>query len=58
MKDQILKVTFQSNYKVREGRKWVDKTSQWDELIKTESDARLRALALNWQIVKMEKVHD
>ena len=54
----MIKVTFESNYKVKEGRKWVDKTSQWNELIKTESDAKLRALALNWQIVKMEKVHD
>jgi hypothetical protein len=54
----MLKVTFESSYKVKEGRKWVNKTSQWDEFIKDEEDAKLRALALNWQIVKMEKVHD
>jgi hypothetical protein len=52
----MIKVTYKSNYKVKEGRKWVEKTSQWDEVIKTEADARLRALALNWQIVKVESV--
>ena len=51
-------VTFKSNYKVKEGRKWVNKTSTWDERIKTEDDAKLRAMALNWQIIKMEKTHD
>lgn len=51
-------VTFEANYKVKEGRKWVNKTSTWDERIKTEDDAKLRAMALNWQIIKMEKIHD
>ena len=54
----MFKVTFQSNYKIKESRKWANKTSQWDEIIKTEGDARLRALALNWQIIKMEKIND
>lgn len=50
----MLKVTFKSEYKVKENRKWVTKISEWTEEIKTEADARLRALALNWQIVKIE----
>lgn len=50
----MLTVTFRSEYKVKQGRKWVSKVSEWTEQIKTESDARLRAMALNWQIVKME----
>lgn len=52
----MLKVTFKKQYKVKEGRKWVLKVSQWDETIKTEDDARLRAMALNWEIVTMEAV--
>lgn len=54
----MLKITFESSYKVKEDRKWVKKTSQWDELIKDEASARLRALALNWTIIKIEKIHD
>lgn len=46
-------VTFKSTYKVKENRKWVMKTSEWNEELKTENDARLRASALNWQIVKI-----
>ena len=58
MEYEMFKVTFESNYKVKEGRKWVNKTSQWNEFIKGEKDAKLRALVLNWQIVKMEKVYE
>lgn len=50
----MFKVTFKASYKVKQGRKWVSKTSEWVEVIKTESDARLRALALNWEIIKIE----
>lgn len=49
----MFKVTFKKAYQVKEGRKWVTKVSEWDEEIKTESDAKLRAMALNWKIVKM-----
>lgn len=62
----MLKVTYKSSFKVKEGRKWVEKGSQWDEVIEQSSQfptiesmkagAKLRALALNWQIVKMEVV--
>ena len=52
---KTIKVTFESNYRVKEGRKWIDKTSQWDEFIKDEKEAKLRALALNWRIVKIER---
>lgn len=51
----MIKVTFQSTYKVKEGRKWVEKTSVWSEVVKTESDAKLRAMALSWTILSMEK---
>lgn len=50
----MLKVTFKATYPAKEGRKWVTKASTWVELIKTEADARLRALALNWEIIKIE----
>lgn len=52
----MVKVTYRSSYKVKQGRKWVDKVSEWQESIKDESSAKLRAMALNWQIVKMEAV--
>ena len=52
----MFKVTFKSNYKVKSGRKWVEKTSVWSENINTESDAKLRAIALNWIIISMERV--
>lgn len=51
-----MKVTYRATYKVKQGRKMVEKVSEWTEEIKTEADARLRALALNWQIVKLETV--
>lgn len=50
----MLKVTYKKTYQVKEGRKMVNKTSQWEEFIKTEADAKLRAMALNWEIVKVE----
>lgn len=50
----MFKVTFKSTCKVKEGRKWVLKSFEWVEFIKTESDAKLRAMALNWQIVRIE----
>jgi hypothetical protein len=50
----MLKVTFSTQYKVKEKRKWVEKTSYIVENIKDESSARLRAMALNWSIVKIE----
>lgn len=52
----MLKVTFQASYPVKQGRRWVQKVSQWDEMVKTEADAKIRANALNWVIVKIEKV--
>jgi hypothetical protein len=52
--DKMLKVTFQSQYQTKQGRKKVTKISQWEEIIKTEADAKLRAMALNWQIIKIE----
>ena len=54
---KMLKVTFKKTYQVKEGRKMAFKTSQWEELIKNEADAKLRAMALNWEIVKMEVVN-
>lgn len=51
----MLQVTFKSSYKVKEKGKWVNKTSEWDEFIKTESLAKLRAMALNWEIVKIKQ---
>lgn len=50
----MIKVTYKAEYPVKEGRKWITKTNQWEEVIKTESDAKLRALALGWQIVKID----
>lgn len=47
-------VTFKTYYKVKEGRKWVEKSSEIVEQVKTEADAKLRALALNWIIIKIE----
>jgi hypothetical protein len=54
----MLKVTFKKQYQVKEGRKWVSKISEWDEFIKNEADAKLRAMALNWEIVKMVVSHE
>ena len=53
---KMLKVTFKSTYKVKEGRYWITKTSEWTEEIRSESDAKLRAMALNWQIIKIEAI--
>lgn len=50
----MLKVTFRKTYQVKDGRKMVSKTSEWTEEIKTEADAKLRAMALNWEIVCIE----
>lgn len=55
MKKQI-KVTFKSNYKTKEGRKWVEKTSTIVETMDANADYKLRALALNWQVVSVEAV--
>lgn len=52
----MLKVTFQSTVKVKQGRKLITKTFQNVEEHKTEADAKLRAMALNWQIVSIETV--
>lgn len=52
----MLKVTFKAVYKVKIGRKYVEKTSTWTEDIKDEGSARLRAMALNLEIVSMETV--
>lgn len=52
----MIKVTFRKIYQIKEGRKIITKESQWSENIKNESDARLRAMALGWEIVKMENV--
>ena len=51
----MLKVTFESKCKVKENRRWVMKTFRFEEQHKTKSDAQLRALALNWTIVKIEE---
>lgn len=51
----MFKVTFKKSYQTKEGRKWVTKTSEWVESIKTEADAKLRAMALNWEIVEIEE---
>ena len=52
----MINVTFKAVYKVKQGRKMVDKVSEFMETHKSESDAKLRAMALNWQIVKIEQV--
>jgi hypothetical protein len=54
----MIKVTFKKSYQIKEGRKWVIKVSEWEEVIKTEADAKLRAMALNWEIVKIEACHE
>ena len=51
----MFKVTFRSEYQVKQGRKWVTKIPEWTENIKSESDAKLRAMALNWLIIRIEK---
>lgn len=53
----MLNVTFKSTYQVKQGRKMVAKTSEWVEQIQDEASARLRAMALNWQIVNIEVVN-
>jgi len=50
----MFKVTFQSQVKVKEGRKWVTKTFTNVEEHTSEANYRLRALALNWSIVSVE----
>lgn len=50
----MFKVTFKAECEVKEGRKWVKKSFEFEELHKSESDARLRAMALNWLILKVE----
>lgn len=50
----MIKVTFGATYRVKEGKRWVEKTSQWVETIDNEASAKLRALALNWYIIKIE----
>ena len=52
----MIKVTYQAQYQVKQGRRWVSKISTWTEEVKTESDAKLRAMALSWTIISMEKV--
>lgn len=52
----MLKVTYRAQYPVKQGRKMVQKVSEWTEYVKTEADAKLRAMALNWEIVKLEVV--
>lgn len=49
-----VRVTFKSTYKIKENRKWVVKTSQWEEIVPDQQSAKLRAMALNLIIVKME----
>ena len=55
--EDMLNVTFKSTYQVKQGRKMVAKTSEWVEQIQDEASARLRAMALNWQIVNIEVVN-
>lgn len=52
----MFKVTYKAQYQVKEKRKLVNKVSIWTEDVKSEADARLRAMALNWTIVSLEKV--
>lgn len=60
----MLKVTFKSRtpeYKRKKsrGRSTVRtgyyETYQWEETVQDETAARIRALALGWEIVKIEK---
>lgn len=48
------RVTFKKVWTKKEGRKLVTVISEWTEEVKTEADAKLRAMALNWDIVKIE----
>lgn len=48
-----LRVKFKSFYKVKQGRKWVEKVSEFTEDHKSEADVRIRALALNLTIVEI-----
>lgn len=50
----MLRVTFKAECEVKEGRNWVRKAFEFQETHKSEADARLRALALNWLILKVE----
>ncbi len=52
----MIEVTFSARCKIKEGRKLTERFFTWTELHKTESDARLRALALNWEIVKIQHI--
>jgi hypothetical protein len=52
----MVQVTYRSAYKVKQGRKTIQKVSEWTEQAPDEASAKLRAMALNWQIVKMEVV--
>ncbi|MEZ0208842.1 MAG: hypothetical protein ACAH17_01540 [Candidatus Paceibacterota bacterium] len=52
--DKQIKVTFKSVYKAKEGRKWVEKTSLIVETMNATADYKLRAMALNWQVVSVE----
>ncbi len=54
----MLVVTYQAETPVKQGRKWINKTQQWKEIIATEDAAKLRALALNWTIVSIEVVNE
>lgn len=54
--NNMLKVTFRGECQVKLLGKWVKRSFRWDELVKDEGSARLRARALNWDIVNMEKV--
>lgn len=53
----MFKVIFKTTYKVKEGRVWVQKHSTFEEIVKSEADAKLRAMALNWQIVQIVKLN-
>jgi len=53
---KTIKVTFRVNTKFKENRKWVNKVIEFNEEHKNESEAKLRALALNWQIIKIENL--
>lgn len=49
------KVTFKTQCKVKEGRKWVTKEFEVVEFTSAdEQSIRLRAMALNWTLVKIE----
>lgn len=47
----MITFTFKSVYKVKQGRKMVEKSSTWDADFKSEFDGRLIASAMNWTIL-------